>query len=677
MGQSMTKNTRKTPSPLSLKHWRLTIDTAGIFWLYCDCAEQTTNTLGNAVMLELERVVDLAYSHPAKGMVFLSARENGFIAGADIREFDGVDVEQVAEVIRQGHAIFDKIEQLPCPTVAAIHGFCLGGGLELALCCDYRIARDIPSTKIGLPEVKIGIYPGLGGSVRLTERVGGLKGVELMLTGRALGAGAARVVGVVDELVGQHAELYWHARRAVLQKRRAKAPGLLARLSNTWLLRPFLARIFYRQTVKKANPDHYPAPFALIDAWRAFRGDRARLFQAEVEQVSQLIVGETAVNLRRVFRLMENLKGLAKKEAVKVRRVHVIGAGVMGGDIAAVCAARGMQVTLQDREMQYIQPALDRAKTTFKKTLKKPLAVKAALTRLSADVDGAGVACADVVIEAIFEDVEAKKALFQTLEPNMKAGALLASNTSAIPLEALSKVLQHPERLIGLHFFNPVAKMPLVEVVQSANVDHREIARGCAFCAQIGKLPLPVKSSPGFLVNRVLAPYMMKALSLHLEGRSKSLLDAAATGFGMPMGPIELADTVGLDVCLKVAETLVAETLVAGTQDDGVAGAATLEKERAMLEKLIAAGHLGKKTGKGLYLWEKGKPIRTGSTIVYDQHLQALAGRLLQPFFDECRACLADGIVGDADLLDAGIIFGTGFAPFRGGPMQYLASEAT
>ncbi len=654
------QDTRAQAETPSLKHWRLDIDNIGVYWLYCDRAGESTNTLGSDVMMELERVVEFAREKSATGLVFSSAKKNGFIAGADIREFGGGDSEEVAEVIRRGHAIFNSIENLPCPTVAAIHGFCLGGGLELALCCDYRIAQDIPSTKIGLPEVKIGIYPGLGGSVRLTERIGGLKAMELMLTGRALGARAARAAGIVDEIVGLHGNLYWHARRAVLQKRRAKTPGPLGRMSNAGPVRPLLARVLRAQTAKKANPDHYPAPFALIDAWRKYRGDRERMFQSEIDNVSRLMVGETAVNLRRVFHLMEMLKGLGRTDEFRVRRVHVVGAGVMGGDIAAICAARGLQVTLQDREMKYIQPALDRAKIAFKKILKKPLAVRAALTRLIADVDGNGVANADVVIEAIFEDAGAKKLLFQSLEPAMKTDAVLATNTSAIPLEELSSVLERPQRLIGLHFFNPVARMPLVEVVKSASADAKEIGKGCSFCMQIGKFPLPVKSSPGFLVNRVLAPYMMKALSLHLEGRSKAMLDAAATGFGMPMGPVELADTVGLDVCLKVAETL---------------GDSTLENERALLDKLIGAGKLGKKSGSGLYTWQKGKPVRTEKFGGYDSQLQALASQLLQPFLDECKACLADGIVEDTDLLDAGIIFGTGFAPFRGGPMNYLGEK--
>ncbi|MEM7209641.1 MAG: 3-hydroxyacyl-CoA dehydrogenase NAD-binding domain-containing protein [Pseudomonadota bacterium] len=643
------------------KHWRLHTDSHGLAWLTIDRANESANTLGRDVMQELDAILDDVSSDLPKGLIINSGKKNGFIAGADIREFGDANQADTAEIIRSGHAIFDKLENLACPTVVAISGFCLGGGLELALACDYRIALDIPSTKIGLPEVKIGIYPGLGGSVRLTERVGGLKGMELMLTGRALNARAARAAGVIDEVVGAHGGLDWHARRAVAQKRKSKGPGIVGKLSNTALVRPLLARVFRKQTAAKANPDHYPSPFALIDAWEQHRGDRARMFQAEIEEVSRLMVSETAVGLRRVFNLMERLKGLGKADAFEVKRVHVIGAGVMGGDIAAVCAARGMQVTLQDREMQYIDPALQRARKTFKKILKKPLAVDAAMTRLNADVEGVGVGRADVVIEAIFEDVDAKQALFESLEPRMKEGAVLATNTSAIPLETLSGVLNRPERLIGLHFFNPVAQMPLVEVVRSEQADEREISKGCSFCAQIGKFPLPVKSSPGFLVNRVLAPYMMKALSLHLEGRSKPTLDAAATGFGMPMGPVELADTVGLDVCLKVADTL---------------SGSDIAKEREMLEKLVASGKLGKKTGSGLYQWEKGKPVREQKITGFDVHLQSVAERLLQPFLDECEACLRDEIVEDADLLDAGIIFGTGFAPFHGGPINYLSKSS-
>ncbi len=642
------------------RHWRVEVDTQDIWWLWLDRAGESTNSLGAEVIDELDGLLDEAQRGNPTGLAILSAKPSGFIAGADIREFDDFTAAQdVSALIRRGHAVFAKLEDMSCPTVAAIRGFCLGGGLELALCCDWRIAQDVPETRIGLPEVKIGIFPGLGGSVRLSERLGGLKALELILTGRALGARAARGVNMVDEVIGAHQELRWAARRAILKKRKSRAPGVVGRLSNSAPLRPLVAGMMRKQVSKKANPDHYPAPYRFLDAWQQHRGDRAAFFAAEAEGVGELMVGDVGRNMRRVFHLMERLKTQGKSSDFHARRVHVVGAGVMGGDIAAWCALRGLEVTLQDRELQYIEPALARAKKLFRRKLKKPAAVAAAQTRLIADVDGRGVARADLVIEAIFEDAEVKRALFRELEPQLKPDAILASNTSAIPLEELAGALQEPARLIGLHFFNPVAQMPLVEVVRGEHSGEAQLAAGAALCRQIDRLPLPVQSSPGFLVNRVLAPYMLRALQMHAEGSSLEDLDAAATRFGMPMGPVELADVVGLDVGLKVIQTLGGDSAATAT---------------ARLESLVAAGKLGKKSGEGMYPWKDGKPQRERQSQASASQLEALAEQLLEPFFAECRACLADGVVGDADLLDAGIIFGTGFAPFRGGPLHYLES---
>jgi len=309
--------------------------------------------------------------------------------------------------------------------------------------------------------------------------------------------------------------------------------------------------------------------------------------------------------------------------------------------------------------MQYIEPALKRAKSLFKKKLKQRPAILAAEARLTADVEGKGVSRADVVIEAIYEDADAKRALYATLEPEMAAHAILATNTSALPLEDLAKDLNDPKRLVGLHFFNPVAKMPLVEVIHGKDTAEDWVTKGCAFCSAINRYPLPTKSSPGFLVNRVLAPYLMEAITMHLEGVDIEALDAAAIRFGMPMGPIELADVVGLDVCMKVAETL--------AEGD-------VEAQRELLQGMIEQKRLGKKTGQGFYTWSKGKSDRKARDV--DSPLgDQLAERLIKPFLDECKAASADGVVADDDLLDAGIIFGTGFAPFTGGPMTYLANK--
>ncbi len=641
-------------------HWKAEHDSSDILWLTLDLEGESTNSLGEAVFNELNDLMDYAESAELSGVVIQSGKPGSFIVGADIREFsDFSSAEEASAKIRDGLAVFARLEKLKCPTVAAIHGFCLGGGLELALACDYIIALNVPETRVGFPEVKLGIFPGLGGTTRLTEKVGGLKGMELMLTGRMLRASAARGVGIIDELVDEFGSLKWTARRAVIKKRKSRGPSLSAKLTNSKPARKAIAAMLRKKTAEKANPKHYPAPFEMIDLWETHRDNRSRMFEGEAERVGKLMLSPTASNLRRVFFMTERMKELGKSEDFNVKRVHVIGAGVMGGDIAAWCVLQGMQVTLQDRELKYIEPALKRAKALFKKRLKSAPAVAAAMARLMPDVAAEGVARADVIIEAIYENADAKRELYAALEPHMADHAVLATNTSALPLEDLAKDLKSPSRLIGLHFFNPVAKMPLVEVVYGSNTEEHWTVKGAAFCSQINRFPLRTKSSPGFLVNRVLAPYLMEAISMKMEGIDKEIIDAAAIRFGMPMGPIELADIVGLDVCIKVAETL---------------AKGDVDAHRALLQGMIDDNKLGKKTGEGFYVWEKGRADRRPATVD-NAYGDQLAKRLMKPFLDECKAVSADGIVEDDELLDAGIIFGTGFAPFTGGPMNYLSTQ--
>ncbi|AKS41934.1 3-hydroxyacyl-CoA dehydrogenase NAD-binding domain-containing protein [Wenzhouxiangella marina] len=643
------------------KHWRLEHDIDHIAWLTLDHADEKVNSLGTAVLEELETIVgDLEASQPT-GLVMMSGKTKSFIVGADVREFDQTDkVSELEEQIKKVHGLFQRIEDLPFPTVVAFEGYCLGGGLELALCFDWRIALDADHTRIGFPEVNLGIYPGFGGSGRSIQAAGGLQAMQIMLTGRMLRARAARAMNLINQTVDRHGSLRWSARQAVLKKKKARKPGLGARATTWGPIRKFMAGQMRKQTSAKARQAHYPAPFELIDAFEHCGQSQSGMIRLEEEKVPRLLAGDTSRNLRRVFRLMESLKEQGKRSSFKARRVHVIGAGVMGGDIAAWCASRGLEVTLQDREMKYIEPALKRAASLFKRKLKTPTAVAAAKSRLIADVEGKGVARADVIIEAIFENREAKRELFKNLLDDLQPHTLVATNTSAIPLAELSDVFEDPSRLIGLHFFNPVAKMPLVEIVYDAKSNPDRVNDGSSFATQIGKFALPVTSTPGFLVNRVLAPYMRNAMKLHREGVPKEALDKAAEEFGMPMGPVELADTVGLDVGLGVIDTLMGDE----------AG-----EDRKILEDMVKAGKLGKKSGQGFYRWSKGKPQRDKDA--HEGHdLKALAEMLMKPYFDECQSCLADKVVENADLLDAGMIFGTGFAPFRGGPLHYLESRA-
>lgn len=647
-----------------LKHWKLDYDLDGICWLAIDRKDESVNSLSQEVLKELEQVIGKLEKSAPTGLILYSGKPGSFILGADVREFDEVtDPNEAADFIRQVHQLFNRIEALSFPTAAAIEGFCLGGGLELVLALDYRLARDVDQTKIGFPEVKLGIYPGFGGSARSIRQCGPLKAMPAMLSARNHSARQAKGIGLIDELVRPHSSLRWAARRAILKSKKSKAPGTVASVQGMAPSRKLLAAQMRKQTAAKANPDHYPAPFELIDAWEEYGDDPHAMMAEEATRVGRLITSDTSRNLRRIFALTERLKGYGKKSRFKAQRVHVVGAGTMGGDIAAWCVLQGLEVTLQDREMKYIEPALKRADELFKKRLKTRDKIAGARSRLMADVEGHGVARADVVIEAIFENIEAKKELYAKLEPQLQEHAILATNTSAIPLSELSDELKRPDRLIGLHFFNPVAKMPLVEVVHDKATDSTQIDNGSAFCNQINRFPLPVKSSPGFLVNRVLAPYMLQAFKMHTrEGISGEMLDKAATQFGMPMGPVELADIVGLDIGLSVMSNL------GGEEDSGA--------EQALLQKLVDAGKLGKKTGQGFYAWEKGKAVKE-EVSASSSELENIAKKLMEPYFDECRECLGDQIVEDADVLDAGMIFGTGFAPFRGGPLHYLRSIGT
>ncbi|TDQ67433.1 3-hydroxyacyl-CoA dehydrogenase/enoyl-CoA hydratase/3-hydroxybutyryl-CoA epimerase [Maritalea mobilis] len=645
------------PKMPTLKYWHFEIDVEQIGWLTIDTPKSPVNVLGRDCIEELEKLVlrfeDLAASGELAGVVLLSAKDNGFIAGADVREFDEMsDPSILPAALERTHAIFNKIESLSIPVVAGIHGFCLGGGLELALACHYRIAVNDDGTKLGFPEVKLGIFPGFGGTGRSIRQAGPIAAMTAMLTGKFYRASQAKGLGLVDKLVTHRDQLRWAGRKAVMQRQRAKPASFTKRVMAMGPLRGYTANKMREQTKKKANPKHYPAPHKLIDLYEKYGDDPKAFIKAEIEHFPELMASDTAENLRRVFFLSEGLKAQGVKgEKPTFRRVHVVGAGVMGGDIAAWCALRGMEVTLQDLDMERITPALKRAKKLFQKRLKKSQAVDAAVSRLVADPEGKGVARADVVIEAIVENLEIKQKLFAELEPKMKKDAIMATNTSSIPLEDIASALKQPKRLIGLHFFNPVAQLPLVEVIKQAKNSDAQVRMGASFCTAISKSPVVVKSEKGFLVNRVLMPYMLQAVMRVENGENAEQIDKAAVAFGMPMGPIELMDVVGLDVGKAVAEELGQEV-----------------KEGGKFADLVAKGHLGRKTGQGFYKWEDGK-AQKGDAAPH-ANLEGLGRDLVQPLVDECEVCVKEGIVADADMADIGVIFGTGFAPFLGGPLK-------
>ena len=639
------------------RHWRLEIDDQGIAWLHFDHTESPVNILSVEALDQLGVALDLLESKRPKGLIILSDKASGFIAGADVNSFrSGMHRHDAEAHIKQVHKLFDRLEALPMPTLALIHGFCLGGGLELALSCDYRIARDDDSTRLAFPEVRLGIFPGYGGSARSVERIGALAAMQLMLSGRSVSGRQAQKLGLVDRAVPER-QLQATALSFLQQRPSVRRASRWQRLLNSLPARQLLAPVFARQAARHAAPKHYPAPYALIDHWKAHGGDRAATLSSEASEVSRLLTGETAQNLIRVFFLQERLKSLGAHATFKPRHLHVVGGGIMGGDIAAWCALRGMRVTLQDREAKFLTQAMGRAHQLFRHKLRDRRRVTAAMDRLIPDPKGYGIRQADVAIEAIFEDLEAKQRLFRQLEHELKPDAIMATNTSSIPLENIADGLDAPQRLIGLHFFNPVAKMQLVEVVHGERTDPALIDKGAAFVRHIDRLPLPVRSSPGFLVNRVLMPYLLEAMSLLDEGVPAPAIDRAAVDFGMPMGPVELADAVGLDICLAVARKL------APLFDLTIPH----KLERLVVEKK----QLGKKTGRGFYRYEKGRILREKVDSGY-QPPADLADRMIFRLLNESVACLREGVVADADLLDAGVIFGTGYAPFRGGPMHTI-----
>ena len=639
---------------MTLKHWTSETSDDGIAWLCIDKADGGANVLSGDVLRELHQLIEPMAAQPPKGLVIHSGKSNGFVMGADINEFTTIDnPEQAYKLIRLGQQVLDQLEALPCPTVAAINGFALGGGLELAMACDYRIALETDKRILGLPEVQLGIHPGFGGTVRAVQIAGVRPAMQMMLTGKPITIGKGRKLGLVDKVTD--AEGWRDAAQGMIAARPPKQKAPFAERVLSWpIVRPFIRNVLTKQVARKARKEHYPAPYAIIDLWYRHGASTQTGYEAEARSIAELMCTSTSRNLVRVFFLQNKLKGQGGKPAQKISHVHVVGAGVMGGDIAAWCALRGHTVTLQDREQKYIDPAMERAAKLFEKRIRDASKRAAASERLQSDVEGAGAARADLVIEAIFENLEAKQALYRSLQEKMPGGALLATNTSSIRLEELREGLEAPQRFIGLHFFNPVAQLPLVEVIRCEDTEQEALDIGFGFVKGIGKLPLECMSSPGFVVNRILAPYMAEAMELAESGVPLAEIDRAAEAFGMPMGPVELVDSVGIDVALHVSKVL---------------GAAMNRPVPQKLADMVDAGQLGRKSGHGFYRWENGKAVKpaAGASAAIDD----IQDRLILPMVNEAVACLHDGVVSNDDLLDAGVIFGTGFAPFRGGPLNY------
>jgi len=638
----------------NLQHWSVTIDPDKICWMTLNVAGKSVNVLTHAVMDELAALLDWIESQPTlAGVGMLSGKPGGFVYGADIAEFELLKTaDDVLAHMQFVHALFNRIEALPVPTAVGIDGIAVGGGLEISLTFDRLFATANRKTKLGFPEVNLGILPGYGGSGRAYGRIGTAAVLQMMVTGKPLGSDAALASGLIDQTVTDAAQLQPAMAAWLVAQNGSKKDRPQRELAAD------AAAIdeAHANYLKRLRQDHTPAPFAIIDHVQRHGHSPAAMSAGEMDIFPDLMVGSASKNLRRVYYLTDQVRKTARGDS-NISHLHVVGAGVMGGDIAAVAAMAGLSVTLTDMNEAAINAAINRAEALFARRLKADDKIAAAAQRLQADASGDGAAMADLVIEAVAEKLPVKQAVFTALEAVVKPGAILATNTSAIPLEDIAKALQDPSRLIGLHFFNPVPVLPLVEVIWSQHSNQDLVARGMQFAGQIGKMPIRCQSAPGFLVNRALLPYMFSAVEAVATGENADQIDESLVDFGMPMGPIELCDQVGLDVCLDVGMVL------------GMAPAA-----EALLRSKCDAQQLGRKTGGGFYEWDGNRPVRPRAAV--DAAIMAgIAATMLAPMVEQCQQAVDDGVVDSADSADAGMIFGTGFPGFRGGPLHWAKQQ--
>ena len=645
-------------------HWRQGVDAHGVAWLALDKRGSSANTLSTDVLNELNERLDQIESDRPEALVIRSAKMPGFIAGADVTQFVGMTDQAVVRTqLHKSHKVLDRLADMSYPTIAVVHGYALGAGFELALACDYRVA--IEGASFGFPEVLLGLHPGMGGTFRLTRQIDPIVAMTMMLTGKRAHTERASELGIVD-VITQERHLANAIAAIVAGDVKRHEPGLKNSAFTLAPARAVAARQMRAKAESKAPQEHYPAPHALIELWEEHGADQRAMQSAEMESFATLLAGSSAQNLIRVYSLREKLKRLGDERAVQdgISHVHVIGAGAMGTEIAAWCALKGLRVTLNDLDMASLASAVGKARKLCEDRHLTDINTRDVLDRLIPDPDGNGVRHADLVIEAVSEKIELKRKIYADLQDSLKPGAVLVSNTSSIELTQLTQGLANPSHFAGLHFFNPVSRLELIEVVSHPGSDEQVLARLRAFVTRIDRLPAPVRSYPGFLVNRVLMPYLMEALVLLDEGLDKTLIDGAATRFGMPMGPLEVADRVGLDVCLHVAQSL----------------RESLQKPMPEIPdwflEMIDRGELGRKTGKGFYQWSDGKT--QNETSKHEPSLpEDTTDRLILPMLDACVECLRRNVVSDEDTLDGAIIFGTGFAPFRGGPMTYARARGT
>lgn len=641
---------------------QLHFDADNVATLTFDRTGSAANVFDRPTLEELDGHLAALESHAGlRGVILNSAKDKIFIVGADLHSFvSSPDPDALAGIIDLGHRVFTRLSRLPVPTVAAIHGACLGGGCELVLACDWRVATDGKPTKIGLPETQLGILPAWGGSVRLPRLIGLPAALGLILAGKQLVAAQARKLGLINDVA--HPEYLADTARALLA--RGKRPPPPFRPLHLPLVRDLVATKARHDVMAKTH-GHYPAPLKALEVCTAALGQSIdAALGLEKAAFLELIRTPECASLLNIFFQQDRAKKLSVPAgtARPVRKVAVVGAGVMGAGIAQWTSARGLPVVLRDVAPDALAKGLRTIESVYREAAKRriftPAEATAGMDRITPAHAPVPLGDVDLVVEAAVEKLDAKRAIFADLESRVRADTVLSTNTSALSIDAIAQKLAHPGRVIGLHFFNPVHRMQLVEIVRGPRTDDDTVATTLAFAHRLGKLPVIVKDSPGFLVNRVLLPGLVEAVRLVAAGHSIAAIDKALLDFGLPMGPLRLADEVGLDVALHVANDLAARLPHLPAPDP-------------LLTKMVADGHLGKKSGHGFYDHTAHQPINLGlpppTPVDY-------VDRIVLVQVNEAARCLAEQVAASADDLDFAMILGTGWAPFRGGPLRHADS---
>jgi len=670
--------------------WTITVDGDNIAWLTFDLFGEKVNKFNAAALSDLESVLDEDLGGSVRAIIIRSAKKDSFIVGADINELAAIDgVDDARAKADAGKTVFDKLAARQVPTLVVIHGACLGGGLEFALACRYRMVTSHPSTSLGVPEVNLGILPGWGGTLRLPRLIGLPQALKMILGGRPVDGRRAMKLGLADAIAAEpfvedearrfiENVLTKQGQREVVRRRR-RCVGRMARLLSAMPIGRALVLRQARRQVMARTRGHYPAPLAALEVVRkTYPGSLAAGAAIETEAFAGLAGTSISRNLVWLFQASQRLRKAhpSKGGAYPVRRAAVIGAGIMGSGIAWSLARSGINVRLKDVSWDAVASGMAAAAAAFRSLVKRRKMTKyemnMAMHRIAPAIDDTGFDGVDIVIEAVAEDMEIKKTVLRAIEKSVRPSTIICSNTSSLSLDDMASVLKHPERFVGLHFFNPVPRMPLVEVVAGPLTSNDTVVAAAELVKKMGKTPMIVSGCAGFLVNRILLPYLIESAWMFEEGVQPQRIDRLLEDFGMPMGPLELVDEVGLDVGYKVAKVL------------EEAYGPRMHVPEALGAVAETGGFLGKKSGAGFYKYRKGRkrPNRRVERLARDARREdgitardltdeQIVDRAILIMVNEAARCLEEGVIAEPEALDMAMVMGTGFAPFRGGLLRY------